>query len=344
VAISAKGNGLFFIPASDRDVICFKYVDKPPSKGFVIVMTGSHSKMIGRLSAILFVFSLLYVPVPGYGAVTTSVSSGIALDTLEWTIGPSSSFPISELVFETTSWQNSFNVQWVNHSNKWFLEGTAGFGYVFSGSVVDRDFSLPRKQGEFSRSESEINGHNSLLFLLDGGYRIWTTDRWVVSLITGFTWTQVRYQFEDGDQIIPPGGANLSNLNSEYRARWYGPTVGFRWTTDLKPLPLFLFLEGRYWPIIEYRGKGNWNLRSDFDQNPSFTHKDDNGYGGDVTATLRYPFTAHWTLEGGWTGRFLRTSDGTDRTFFSDGTDGTIPLLDVSQDTHWFRLGLRYLW
>lgn len=296
------------------------------------------------LKGFLLVVLFLSVPVSGYGAVTTSVSSGIALDRLEWTIGPSSSFPISELVFESTSWQNSFNAQWIDDASPWFLEGTVGFGYVFSGEVVDSDFALSSKQGVFSRSVSDINGHNSLLFSLDGGYRIWTTDRWVVSLISGFTWTQVRYEIENGDQTIPPGGADLSGLNSEYRARWYGPTIGFRWTTDLKPVPLFFFLEGRYWPIIGYRGKGTWNLRADFEQSPSFTHKDDNGYGGDVTATLRYPITHHWILEGGWTGRFLRTSNGTDRTFFSNGTQGTIPLLDVSQDTHWFRLGLQYLW
>ena len=287
---------------------------------------------------------LMFIPNPAYGAVTTTGSSGIALDTLEWTIGSSSSFAVSKLDFETTSWQNSFNVQWAPDTSPWFLEGTAGFGYVFSGSVVDSDYSLPHQQGVFSRSESDINGHHSLLFSLDSGYDIWTTDRWVVSLITGFTWTQVRYQIENGEQTIPAGGADLSGLNSEYRARWYGPTLGFRWNTDLRPLPLFFFLEGRYWPIIQYRGKGTWNLRTDFEQSPSFTHQDDNGYGGDVTALLRYPITNHWMVEGGWTGRFLRTSNGTDRTFFSDGTQGIIPLLHVSQDTHWFRLGLQYFW
>ena len=101
--------------------------------------------------------------------------TSIALDTLEWTIGPSSSFPISELVFESTSFQNSFNAQWVDDTRPWFLEGTAGFGWVFSESLVGSDFSLPHKQGILSRSDSDINGHNSLLFSLDGGYRIWTT-------------------------------------------------------------------------------------------------------------------------------------------------------------------------
>ena len=292
----------------------------------------------------LLVGLFLSSPVLGYGAVTTSVSSGIALDRLEWAIGPSSSFPISELKFESTSWQTTFTTQWAHDTSPWFLEGTAGFGSVRSGSVVDSDYSLPHKQGIFSRSESDINGHNSILFSLDGGYHIWTTDRWVVSLISGFTWTQVRYQIQNGEQSIPPGGANLSGLNSEYRARWYGPTMGFRWNTNLNPIPLFFFLEGRFWPVIQYRGKGNWNLRSDFEQSPSFTHKDDNGYGGDVTATLRYPITNHWMVEGGWTGRFLRTSNGTDRTFFSNGTESTIPLLNVSQDTHWVRIGLQYLW
>ncbi len=297
----------------------------------------------GRLGLLLIPF-LLCLSAPVYGAVTTTVTSGIALDRLEWTIGPSSSFPISELVFEATIWQTTFNAHWAHDTSRWFFEGTAGFGSVLSGSVVDSDFSLPQMNGLSSRSESEINGHNSLLFSLQGGYRIWTTERWVVSLISGFTWSQVRYQIENGDQIFPSGGTDLSSLNSEYRARWYGPTIGFRWNTDLRPLPLFFFLEGRFWPVIQYSGKGSWNLRSDFEQNPSFTHKDDNGYGGDVTATLRYPISNHWIVEGGWTGRFLRTSNGTDRTFFSNGSEGTIPLLDVSQDTHWFRLGLRYLW
>ena len=305
-------------------------------------------KVIGRTPSRfpgILVFSFLCcLSLPVYGAVTTTVSSGITLDRLEWTIGPSSFFPISELVFEATSWQTTFNTQWAHDTSRWFFEGTAGFGSVLSGSVTDSDFSLPQMNGLFSRSDSDIDGHNSLLFSVESGYRIWTTDRWVVSLISGFTWTQTRYQIKNGEQTFPPGGSDLSGLNSEYRARWYGPNIGFRWNTDLRPVPLFFFLEGRFWPLIQYSGKGTWNLRTDFEQDPSFTHKDDNGYGGDVTATLRYPITNHWVIEGGWTGRFLRTSNGTDRTFFSNGTEGTVTLLDVSQDTHWFRLGLQYLW
>ena len=283
-------------------------------------------------------------PLTGYGAVTTSFNSGLALDTLEWTIGPTSSFPISELSFEASSWQSTVNLQWADEASPWFVEGTAGMGWVFSGEVVDSDFALPNKQGLFSRRVSEVNGHNSLLLEVGSGYRVWTTDRSVVALTAGFAWTQIRFQIENGEQTVPPGGADLSGLNSEYRARWYGPTVGFRWMADLKPVPLFLLLEGRYWPVVWYRGKGTWNLRTDFEQTPSFTHKDDNGYGGDITATLRYPITTQWMVDAGWTGRFLRTSNGTDRTFFSNGTESTIPLLQVSQDTHWFHLGLRYLW
>ncbi len=301
-------------------------------------------KKCRRRSGLVFSVFLLCLAAPSYAAVTTTVSSGIALDRLEWTIGSSSSFPISELVFEATIWQTTFNTQWSSDSSRWFVEGTAGFGSVLSGSVVDSDFSFPNMKGLSSRSESDIDGHNSLLFSVESGYRIWITDRWVVSIVSGFTWSQVRYQIKNGEQTFPSGGSDLSSLNSEYRARWYGPNIGFRWNTDLRPLPLFFFLEGRFWPIIQYSGKGTWNLRNDFEQDPSFTHKDDNGYGGDVTATLRYPITNHWIIEGGWTGRFLRTSNGTDRTFFSNGTESTIPLLDVSQDTHWFRLGLQYLW
>lgn len=287
---------------------------------------------------------LLGLPVSGLAEVTTSASSGLAFDTLEWTIGPSSSFPISQLVFESSSWQSALNLQWADDTSPWFVEGTAGMGWVYSGQVVDSDFSLPHQQGVFSRSVSEVNGHNSLSFSLESGYRMWTTERAVMSLTTGFTWTQIRFQIQNGDQIVPPAGVDLSGLNSEYRARWYGPTVGIRLSTDLKPIPLFLHVEGHYWPVVWYRGQGAWNLRTDFEQTPSFTHKDDNGYGGDVTATLRYPVTTKWMVEAGWTGRFLRTSNGTDRTFFSNGTQGTIPLLHVSQDTHWYHIGLRYLW
>ncbi len=301
-------------------------------------------KKYRRCAGLVLFACLLCLSAPVSGAVTTTVSSGIALDRLEWTIGPSSSFPISELVFQATIWQTTFSTQWSSDSSRWFVEGTAGFGSVLSGSVVDSDFSLPNMQGLSSRSESDIDGHNSLLFSIESGYHIWTTDRWVVSLVSGFTWTQVRYQIKNGEQTFPSGGSDLSGLNSEYRARWYGPNIGFRWNTDLRPFPLSFFLEGRFWPLIQYSGKGTWNLRTDFEQDPSFTQKDDNGYGGDVTATLRYPMTTHWIVEGGWTGRFLRTSNGTDRTFFSNGTEGTVTLLDVSQDTHWFRLGLQFLW
>jgi hypothetical protein len=114
--------------------------------------------------------------------------------------------------------------------------------------------------------------------------------------------------------------------------------------TDLKPVPLLLSVEGHYWPVVWYRGQGAWNLRGDFEQTPSFIHEDQNGHGGDVSTTLQYSITKSWLMTAGWTGRFLRTSNGMDRTFFSDGTQGSIPLLRVSQDTHWFHIGLGYVW
>lgn len=297
-----------------------------------------------RYALLLFLLFWLQGPIEGVAEVTTSVTSGLALDTLEWTIGPSTSFPISRLVFESTSWQNSLDVQWEDETRPWFIRGSAGMGWILSGQVVDRDFALPNQQGLFSESVSDINGHNSLVFSVETGYRVLRTDRIGVALTTGFTWTQIRFQIQDGVQTVPPAGADLSGLNSEYRARWYGPMVGIRWTTDLKPVPLLLSVEGHYWPVVWYRGKGTWNLRDDFEQTPSFIHEDQNGHGGDVSTTLQYSITKSWMMTAGWTGRFLRTSNGMDRTFFSDGTQGSIPLLRVSQDTHWFHIGLGYVW
>jgi hypothetical protein len=76
-------------------------------------------------------------------------------------------------------------------------------GWILSGQVVDRDFALPNQQGLFSESVSDINGHNSLLFSVETGYRVLRTDRIGVALTTGFTWTQIRFQIQDGIQTFP---------------------------------------------------------------------------------------------------------------------------------------------
>jgi len=290
--------------------------------------------------------SLLFVSV-AQGEIKTALKSGPQLDHLEWTIGSDPSFILSELIFDSMSIHTEGSITWYDPVHPWLLEGRAGFGQVLSGSVIDTDYLSPGRANLFSESESDLDGHNNLNFEIDLGYRTGLTDRFLSYWLVGFAWSQTRYQIVNGLQTKDPFNLTVlgpfSGLNSEYRAKWYGPTMGFNVITSLHPWPFLLQFDARYWPYLWYEGKGVWNLRSDFMQDPSFIHEA-TGYGGDVQVRLRHFLSKSCSVELGYSGMYLRASEGTDTTFFSNGTVSTIPLLNVSQNSHFFHVGLEFIW
>ncbi|RMH32059.1 MAG: hypothetical protein D6690_14500 [Nitrospirae bacterium] len=283
---------------------------------------------------------LLILPASAQATVFATLEPGWHRTHLFWAIGPATNFPISELSFDSHGPAAIGRLTWIAPEHGWLIQGQIRGAYHLDGDVTDEDFLFPNHTGLFSRSESRIDGHLGFSLDLDAGWRFWKSSRVWGYFMGGFFFDQQRFRITDGVQVVPDSGA-FAGLNSDYRARWYGPSVGLRLLGLLRPLPFHLELQGRYYPHTIYRGRGLWNLRTDFAQSPSFEHEA-TGHGGILQLHLRWPFHPQAGLQVGWTAVFLRADEGTDRTFFADGTQDTTGLLEVSQDQHVFAVGLLY--
>lgn len=120
-------------------------------------------------------------------------------------------------------------------------------------------------------------------------------------------------------------------------------TIGTIIHYELSRIPLILSADANFFPFADYTGKGRWNLRTDFAQDPSFEH-DAVGMGGSIELQAQYRFASHWRTGMGWRGQWFEATDGTDTTFFSDGSKISIPLNKVVQQTMFFFFNLSYQW
>jgi hypothetical protein len=85
-------------------------------------------------------------------------------------------------------------------------------------------------------------------------------------------------------------------------------------------------------PYIRYYGEGRWNLREDLRKDPSFAHQaETTGWGGgEGLLGIIYRPGVHLELEGGVRYYFFQVKNGTDITYFSNGTT-TVSGLDEAQ-------------
>ncbi len=224
-----------------------------------------------------------------------------------------------------------------------------GFGSISSGTGIDSDWIDDEL---FSKSNSEI----------DGDTKYWSLDLSVLILpyrrkigkpgmgekkpphlvtleaFSGWFHYEDNLKITSGVQVIPPTGS-FSGLKSTYDFKWEGLRVGLKYEWDfikkpssllygmgIKIIPAFLLL-------VDYEGEGTWNLRDEFAQNPSFEQEaDGNGFEGQI-GFFYSPFK-HFKMELAYYALQLEAKDGTDRTFFSDGTTGDSHLTEVSSERH----------
>jgi hypothetical protein len=86
--------------------------------------------------------------------------------------------------------------------------------------------------------------------------------------------------------------------------------------------------------FVRYLGEGVWNLRDDFEKDPSFRHEADNGISTFTELGLVYQPIRYISLGVGYQFLFFGAWNGTDTTFFSDGTEASTPLDEVQSYRH----------
>ena len=165
-----------------------------------------------------------------------------------------------------------------------FVRLWGGYGFIYDGDNRDSDYSGDNRTGEYSRTENTADdGH---VYDIAGAIG-WELTRQVtegatltVAPFAGYGYSVQKLTITDGEQVIasppatPPVGP-IAGLDSTYSTEWYGPLVGvnlrYAQRDSLGQDAFALWVEGLFqW--VDYQGEGEWNLRTDLDQEPSFKH------------------------------------------------------------------------
>ncbi len=300
-----------------------------------------------RFQGWILSLALLLVAVPAQaGTWILDAQGGQHRTKFAWTIAGPGGTPnvLSELTFKSTGPKGTLNLRWLSESETFFVDTRFTYGLNDSGEVRDDDFALNDRQGLFSRSMSTIGGNS--LYGVQGqlGWRFLNTEHIAIAFTAGYAFDYTSFRMTaPATQIVPAVPVDFSQLNSMYNARWNTVTIGLETQVPLHPLPLAFVLKGHYWPNVDYTGKGFWNLREGFQQNPSFRHQAD-GNGGDVDVSLLLRFTTRWQATAGYHKIWMKTRGGRDQTFFTDGSSPVIPFNGADYRASAWYAGIGYRW
>jgi opacity protein-like surface antigen len=229
-----------------------------------------------------------------------------------------------------------------------------GYGSITGGHGTDTDRFLPSSGGGLAFSQSTNT--------LDGDVRLWginfyyNTKRFADKqagpwgFVLGFLHYGDNLRMTNAVQtlsvpfdgtIFPLVGPFQPNqvLDSTYDFSWNLLKVGVMRQAELaKGFSYTAALSG--YPYVDYKGEGFWNLRagtnpSDFRlQSPNFIQRSKNGYGYEASLGLAYDFSENVELLAGYRYFFLYARDGTDTTYFANGSEYTSELDWVSVTRH----------
>jgi hypothetical protein len=216
------------------------------------------------------------------------------------------------------------------------FDGLIGMGSIGNGTStdIDRIISNSGSGTEFSKSTSDVHDDVALweINLYYNNHRYGNKGLGPWGAVFGYTHYQDKLTMTNGIQIIPPFGP-FSQLNSTYDFYWdavkFGVLPQFDVTDRLSITGMLAF-----YPFVRYRGDAYWNLRTAaFNdpnpfraESPNFVHKSTSGYGGEASLGLTYGITKQLELTAGYRYLYLYAKDGTDTTYFADGSVSTANL------------------
>ncbi len=217
----------------------------------------------------------------------------------------------------------------------WSLDASLGIGNINSGQGTDTDRFLPLSGAGYIFSESKQDLSGDVLLLEINAYRRRNQSSNPWGLIVGFLHYEDRLRIRNGVQTISvsfDGGGTVPlgpfpGLDSTFDFYWTALKVGslYEWKA-IKRLSLTGSLS--LYPVTVYYGEGFWNLRAgtDFRSNgPSFTHLS-LGYGYEAMLGITILITQRADFSAGYRYLQLKARNGTDTTYFVDGTTGTADL------------------
>lgn len=261
---------------------------------------------------------------------------GYRVDEVKWSIRQSDTVKVlSELTYRDLQiFQLALNGCLVTYNNIYF-RGEANGGWILSGQAQDDDYLGPNRTLLFSKSISQTNDDNVVDLSFGAGYLFDVCGTGLtIAPVVGYSYHEQNIRMTNGIQIFdldfPEIEGPIPGLNSTYDTRWDGPWFGLDFAYDLMcDIGIFAIYE-HHWP--RYKGKGNWNLRSDF--LGDFIHDAARGHANVVEIGINYDW-CDWII--GLSSKFQKWNSGfgVDTTFISDETDIIFPASTVLNPVTW---------
>lgn len=239
------------------------------------------------------------------------------------------------------------------------LRGMIDYGIILNGDSLDTDYLGDNRTNVWFKSTASVDGDDRYQGELEVGWEFrWSfavptwrigdsaKRRGLVSEVSltpsiGYQISGHDIQFTDGVLIEPPVGP-FAELNSSYAPEWKGLTTA----VDLRMrLGSRLMLGARYlysdW--LDFEALSTWNLRDDWEQDPSFVHTAD-GSGERLEVNLEYLMgkEKNRSIYLSYIDNQYKTEPGRDTTFFAGGSSFVTRLNEASWNGHGFEIGFRF--
>ena len=282
-----------------------------------------------------------------------SFGLGQRVDKLDWSIAGNLTATNYVNVLSELSWTNIKSIEpyiqfHLVSPNHWLFATYLAVGNIYSGDNQDSDYASNNRQDEFSRSNNNADGGYTLDLDLSFGRQIpFQIEKhpFALSPQIGYGRHVQSLTMTDGNQTlsVPPYQNTplgpFSGLSSTYSATWTSIWLGFDFNTPLfNKLALTSAVQ---YHLADFVGQANWNLRSDFAHPVSFEH-DGTGTGWVIKLGFSYQLYSQWAITLTDIYQKWKIENGTDTTFFANGTAGTTPLNAVNWQSNAVLVGARY--
>lgn len=273
-----------------------------------------------------------------------SLSVGKRTDQLDWNIAGTYVNVLSELTWRDLE---SYYLKAGTRMflDRFYLRGYAGYGFITSGSNQDSDYGGNNRTIEYSRSNNATND-GSVWDVSGGiGYVFGAGspgNELKLMPMAGLSYHKQNLKITDGYQSMtyaggPPLGP-FSGLNSKYSSRWAGPWAGADISYNFRNLSLLGSFE---YHLAYFKAEADWNLRTTFAHPKSFEHWA-NGTGVVISLCAEYSLGKNWSLTGAYDMQDFSATDGTDRTYSSNGSIAETVLNEVNWESQAVSVGINY--
>ncbi|MEC7839478.1 MAG: hypothetical protein VX777_05525 [Chlamydiota bacterium] len=215
-------------------------------------------------------------------------------DAVNWNFGDPNDVPniLSELKWEDLCINQVTAKASFTTCGGMYIKAWGDYGQIYSGRNRDSDYLENNRQGEFSRSIANAGKGEVFDLSLALGYRAtFFGEKLKIIPMFGASWNEQHLRMYDGMQVVPLE-REINGLHSSYKTRWYGPWVGVDISFAFCDSMSFYIGVEHHW--VEYRGRGHWNLRTDF--LTDFKHFS-NGDSNSIKSGISYSFFGNWGVE-----------------------------------------------